>query len=226
MDEEHNEIGIPENLRIKRQYTLSPSALAQRQAISKLPKPGMIGNRNAWKHGEYAQGFIINKIKPCRSTCPQYPCDLVDEGATKPGGDCLDKAEIVHAFMAIMKAIKNKDYDDFQEIAALKIAGAMQVVGNLIEDIMRDGTIVKSEKWDKEGCLLGYEIKPHPALLALPKMIAELGLTPSEMMITPKAIAKKDTEEEGIKTLSELMSRVGQNIKEKQQTKNDDAGND
>ncbi len=74
---------------------------------------------------------------------------------------------------------------------------------------MRDGTIVKRDKWDKDGGLIGYEIVAHPSLLALPKLMADLGITPSEMMITPKALLKDQNEKESIKSAADIMSRLG-----------------
>lgn len=211
-----DEVGVPERLRVRRQYTLTPEALRQRQEAAKQPKPGLIGNRNGWKHGKFAQGFIQNKIRPCLSTCPQYPCDLVEDGTTHPGGDCLDKAEVIQSFRAILDAVQKKEFGDFQELAALTIAQSIQTVHMLLEDIQRDGTMVKSEKIDKDGRVIGHDIKLHPSLLALPKLIADLGLTPQEFMITPRQIAKQGAEDDGIKSIADLMSKVGASMKQKQ----------
>ena len=212
--EESDEVGIPRKLLIKRRYTMTDAAKDQRREAASQPRPGAEGNKNAWKHGSYAQGYITSRIKPCKSTCPHYPCSLVQEGATKPGGVCLDKAEIVTTFAAVMEALKNKQTDDFQEIAAMRIAEAFQVLSNLLEDIIRDGTIVKSEKWGKDGRLLGHEIVPHPSLMAMTKLLGELKVTPSEFLITPAAIKKTDDEDQGVKTLAELLGRIGKPRKE------------
>jgi len=50
----------------------------------------MQGNRNAFRHGMYARSFIA-KMRPCKSTCARFPCELVEEGQTEPGEDCLSK---------------------------------------------------------------------------------------------------------------------------------------
>ncbi|MCP4748087.1 MAG: hypothetical protein GY874_18415, partial [Desulfobacteraceae bacterium] len=94
MSENKNNIGIPEDMRIKRRYTMSDEAMEQRRKAAKQPKPGMLGKRNNWRHGSYAQNFLT-KIKPCLSSCAKYPCRLADEGATEPGGDCLDDQELL-----------------------------------------------------------------------------------------------------------------------------------
>jgi len=203
-----NEVGIPERLRVKRRYTMSPEALAQRQAAAHSPnKPiSMEGNRNGWKHGRYVENFI-NKIKPCKSTCSRYPCALVQEGDTRPGDDCLDKADIVSFYRAVHKAIATKDLDDFNSLAALQISNTMKIVDMLIEDIIRDGTVVRREKHDAKDNLV-IEYVTHPSLLALPKLVADLGLNPAEFMITPRAIARDDDEKKDRDTITDGFTRI------------------
>ena len=53
------------------------------------------------------------------------------------------------------------------------------------------------------------EVKPHPSLYSIPKMIADLGMTPDQFMITPKAIAKNTNEEEAVKTIADMMKEAG-----------------
>lgn len=208
-----DEVGIPSHLRIKRKYTLTEAAIEQRR------KAGIASRKNPlnpnWKHGRFAKSFIAGAIRPCKSTCAQYPCDLITEGGTKPGGPCLDKAAVIETYSAIIKAIQHKKFDDYQEIASLSIAQSIQTLNMLLEDIIRDGTTIKREKFDGRGNLIGTEYVHHPALNALPKMIADLGMTPGEMMITPKAISKQITEDEGVKTIADLMSKVGETLKRK-----------
>jgi hypothetical protein len=225
--EEHEEIGIPEDLRIKRRYTLSDAAIEQRREAAKSTKKSeaMRGNKNAWKHGQYAQGFIERFIKPCKSTCPDYPCSLIEDEGTQPGGVCLDKSEILTTFEAIRKAVKEKEYDDINEIASLKVAGAMQIIKMLEEDILRDGTIFKEKMFSKDGVFLSYKIKSHPSLEHLLRMLPNLGLTLSDLFVTPKMIEKKNTEEEGYKTIGDMLNKVT-NPGKPQPEKEADDGND
>jgi hypothetical protein len=215
---ESKEVGVPERLRFKRSYTLTEAALEQRKAASKkstgpnTEEGKRICANNAWKHGQFARGYILHRVKPCKSTCPQYPCDLVKDNSTQPGGECLDKAAVIQYFSAICEAVKNKQYDDFNELAALTIANQIHVLHTLMEDIQREGRVLKKDKHDKEGKYLGYEVVPHPSLLSLIKLSDSLGITANEMMVTPKAIAKQTDEDEGIKTIADLMSRIGGNI--------------
>ncbi len=63
-------------------------------------------------------------------------------------------------------------------------------------------------KVDKHGNTI-EEVKLHPSLFALPKMISELGMSPDNFMITPKAQEKKKSEDEAVKTLADFMSAAG-----------------
>ena len=218
---EDNEVGVPERLRFKRSYTLTEAALnarrknAQKSTGPKTEKGKAASSMNSWKHGLFAQGYIMNKVKPCKSTCPQYPCELVQDNTTKPGGECLDKAAVIQFYSAICEAVTNKKYDDFNQLAALTIANQINVLHTLMEDIQRDGTMLKKEKHDKDGVYLGYEVVPHPSLLSLIKLSDSLGITANEMMVTPKALSKQEDEEEGMKTIADLMSSIGKGMKKK-----------
>lgn len=210
---ETEEVGIPSALRVRRRYTLTPEALAQRRAASHSPakSAASAGNRNAWRHGSYAASFI-NKMRPCLSTCPHYPCELVEEGETAPGEDCLDKAEVLRFYRAVHDAIAEKKYDAFNELAALQIGNAIKVIDMLMEDLLRDGTVVKREKHDAKDNLV-IEYVTHPSLLALPKLLADLGLSAAEFLITPRSLKKANAEEELPKTLADMMSRAGRVFK-------------
>lgn len=206
-----NNVGIPRDMRVRREYTLSEAALEQRRQAAKQPKPGMVGVRNAWKHGRHAASFLT-RLKPCRSTCPQYPCELVADNVTEPGKDCLDKVELLNIIHAVHAALKDPKGGaaDFQEIAAVNIANSIRILEMLQEDIMRDGTVIKSTKPSQWGEVTEYKL--HPSLLALPKMIQDLNLTPDQFMITPKAQAKSDGEKEAAKTIGELLGAAGKQL--------------
>lgn len=212
---EEEEVGIPERLRIKRHYTLSADAVAQRKAAANSPKKSesMLGNRNAWKHGLFAQGYLESILRPCKSTCASYPCEIVEEGGTRPGGVCLDRAEVLRAYQAIADALKNKKLNDVNDLVSLTLARTFTVVNALQDDILRDGTMAKKEKYDKSGEYCGYEVVPHPSLLMLPKLLGELGIPLSELMITPKAIEKGKEDEKNIKTLADTMSELGRALR-------------
>lgn len=220
-----DEIGIPARLRIPSKYTMSVSATEARRKGGKASAK-KYPNKN-WKHGKYSRSFITGKVRPCKTTCNDYPCVLIDDGSTTPGEACLDKAAVLETYTAIEKSIKDaKCSDDFRELAALTIAQSKYVLDMLLEDIIRDGTIVKSERFNAAGEVIGFEAKSHPSLLVVPKLIAELGMTPQEMMITPRQIAKQGSEETGITTIADLMGDIGNKIKKakerSEQEENDD----
>ena len=220
-EDDDKDAGVPERLRFRRSYTLTERALearrknAQKSTGPKTPEGKKASSKNAWKYGQFAQGYILNRVKPCKSTCPQYPCELVKDNSTQPGGECLDKAAVIQFFSAICEAVKNKQYDDFNEVTSLTIANQIHILHTLMEDIQRDGTMLKKEKHDKDGKYLGYEVVPHPSMLSLIKLSDSLGLTANELMITPKALSKQADDDEGIKTLADLMSRIGGGMKNK-----------
>ncbi len=209
--DQEEDIGIPSRLRVKRRpYTMSEAARRARQDNAKSPNKsdGMRGNQNAYKHGEYAQGMVRQIFRPCKSTCEHYPCAIVEEGQTEPGEFCLDKIQFIRNLQAVQKAMRDGKLDDFKDLAAVHIAGAYEVVGKLLEDILIDGTLVKSEKFDGFGRLLGHELKNHPSLLPLSKMIESLRLTPQDFMITPLIVKKTQTDEKTAETLATAMGRA------------------
>ncbi len=207
------QIGIPSHLRIPRRYTLSAEARAQRAKAAKARKPknrqSLKGNKNAYKHGQFAQGAVEKFMRPCKSTCPDYPCEIVLKGGTKAGDDCLDFARAIAGYRAIIDAVKDGSFGDFNDLGALTMGNAFQVVNMLLEDILRDGTMAKKEKYDKFGGQIGYEIVPHPSLLALPKLFEKLGVTPQEFLITPASIAKNKTDKKKAQALAEVLSSFG-----------------
>ncbi len=214
------EIGIPQRLLVKRHYTWSKEAQTAREKAAQARRPGAEGNKNAWKHGKFAKDLIEGRIKPCLSTCPFFDdCELVSDGLTKPGGVCLDKAAVIATYSAIMDAIKHRKFDDFNEVAGLTLAEIMHVTRMLLEDIMREGTTVKRERYDKNGVLQMVEYVSHPSLMALPKMIADTGLTPRELNITPKARKDDENAEETSETFGKILGRVGKMLKQADEQK-------
>jgi hypothetical protein len=207
--------GIDDNLRIRRKYTMSEAALfARRQNAKKstgprTPEGKKRVSRNNWKHGRFASTRILGLSKPCKSTCPKYPCSLVIEGKTEPGGECLDKQHIVEACMAIEQALLNNNPDDFYELAVFELAESMQVIRELRRAILEDGAVIKYERYDKEGKVVGHDVKPHPALLALPKILADFGLTLPDFRLTPKEVNRSKDLGEAAKTVADIFQAVG-----------------
>lgn len=207
---------VLERLKVKkRKYTLSDIALAARRNNAQLstgPKTeaGKAASaRNNWRHGMYAESRILGLGKPCKSTCPKFPCSLVDEGAVEPGGDCSDKEHLVKACKAIERALKDGSLDDLKDITTLHMAETLQVIGDLQGAILEFGPYMKSEKMDKDGKVIGYELKPNPALLPLSNLIKAFGLTMPEFMITPAAVERKKSDDKAVETIADIFRVAG-----------------
>ncbi len=216
------EYGIPEKLRLgKRPYRMTPEArAARRQNAQKSTGPKTeegkkASARNSWRHGLYARTFILGSLgRPCQRKCEKFPCDLVNDSLVKPGETCLDKLFVAEAFDKILDAVENKRHEGFNHLAVLELAGALQVLRNMKEVILEEGVVIKSEKMDKDGNHIGDEYKPHPALAVYSKMIVDLGITPQELLITPKEIkrAEKGLDEKEVEDASRIMSWALSNL--------------
>jgi len=209
-EEEEPESGIPSRLKIKRKYTLSPEAIEARRQNAKLstgPTTEEGKNRvkrNAFKHGAYAASRILGLGKPCKSTCSQYPCHLVGEGKCEPGDDCLDKEYLLDVCLAIENALINKENTGLHEMIVFELAESIQLIRSLRRDILEDGTTIKSEKFDADGKVIGYEIKVHPALLAMPKLQKDFGISLTDFNLTPAAEAKIKSDEKTAESIASI----------------------
>ena len=191
----------------KRQYNLSDAALEQRRAAAKNSRGPTSADgkatsaRNSWKHGLHASTHALGIIgKPCFSTCPKYPCSLVNDGVTKPGSGCLDKEFFLDALQKIQIAIQEKQYEGVNEVFGLTMAKNLNIVNDLQDRIASEGTVVANAKMDKDGRLIGWEHVPNPAMHALPKLMGVLGISFDTLLLTPAAIAKAaQGQEEGEK---------------------------
>jgi hypothetical protein len=210
-DWDKTESGLPSKMRIKRNYTMSDAALDQRRTAANSGKQSksMEGNRNAWKTGEHARGFIRQVFRPCKSTCPKFPCSLLSGEEVEPGNICIDKEEFSRSLQAVESAVSSGNLDDLKGLVSVRIAGGMEILKRMILDILEDGASIKSAKWDKNGGFLGWEIKNHPSLPFLPKMYEVLNVTPQEFLSTPLIIKKTKTEDKKAKTLADIMSGLG-----------------
>lgn len=211
-------------VKTRRPYTLTPLALEQRrQAAQKstgptTPEGKATCSMNAWKHGQHARKRILSLGKPCKSTCPQYPCTLVDDGATQPGQQCLDKEYMLHSINALSRAMVDGDLTDLKDIITLQLGGTLQVIDELQSSIIQYGVYMKSEKIGKDGSVIGYELKPNPSLLPLSNLLKAAGVTMPDFMITPAALEKKKSDDDARETFGSILANaLGglRNLKEK-----------
>lgn len=197
-------------IRVKRSYTMSEAARAQRMAAcanstGPVTAEGKAAcSKNNWKHGKYAQSRVLGLGKPCKSTCPDYPCSLVEEGKCRPGADCLDKEHLLEACLAIERALKNQDYSDFHGLMVMELGETLQIVRELRGAILEHGTVVETARVDKNGNTIGYDLKPHPALLALPNLMKNMGISFTDFMMTPAALERKKADDNAAVTIADV----------------------
>lgn len=182
-------------------------------------------SRNAWKTGIYSQktrasmwqGLGLGVFgKPCKSTCHKYPCDAVNEGETKPGGDCKDMRVYVEAFDAIISGLSTNDPEYTHGLLAAQVAGAVDLLSQMRETIRDTGPMVLVPFVTSKGDLIKHndelvgEYKLNPLIPHYTKLLGELGLNLPELMATPRAVAKDATEKENGDKLVDLFSGLGE----------------
>jgi hypothetical protein len=212
-------IGLPirdgEPIRVKRTYTVTEAvraanrANAQHSTGPKTPEGKATCSKNGWKHGKYAQSRILGLGKPCKSTCPQYPCSIVEEGGTQPGGDCLNREHLVEACQAIERALKTADFESLNDLMTVELGETLAIIRELRASILEHGPVVESAKVDKDGRVIGYELKPHPSLLALPNLMKNLGISFTDYNLTPAALAKVKTDEKAADSIADIFRAAG-----------------
>lgn len=175
-------------------------------------------SRNAISHGLYAQS-LMSLFKPCFSTCPEYPCSLVEEGQTRPGDNCLEKQHFVEILNAVEAAMRNKKYDDLNDLMTLELASNWDMIRRLKEQILTIGPLVKSSKIVNTSTKGGdstriehIEYKPNPALNVISKLISDMGLTLGDAMLTPRELARHKIDEKAVETITERAARIGKRL--------------
>ena len=211
----------------KREYNLSDAALKQRREAAKKSRGPTtaegkaISSRNSWKHGVHATSYALGIVgRPCLTTCAKYPCSLVDDGICSPGSGCLDKEFFLESLLKIQDAHQFKELDGVHEIYGLQLAKALNILNDLQDRITAEGTVIQTAKLDKDGRVVGWENALNPAMLSLPKMLGQLGISFDGMLLSPASIAKaelgkKEGEEENAMTVMArtLEKFAGVNVK-------------
>lgn len=209
---------------------LSPAEKQQRRDAAQLSTGPIseegkaISSRNNWKTGEYSQitkasewerMMLMTSAKPCKSTCTQYPCTLVDSGATKPGGNCLDKEIFVQAFDAIMVTLQSGDIQYSHGLLAGNVAQALDLLAQLRQNIAEAGALVLQPFITKDGTVIEHKGElvgkwvPNPVISHYTKLLDTLGISLPELMTTPRAMLAKADDGDGADDIDDLMSNIG-----------------
>lgn len=217
----------------------SPAELAQRRAASKLGAAAATGprtlegkarcTRNAWKTGEHSaihkasfdngmRSLMSATGKPCLSTCPKYPCELVDDGMTRPGGTCLDKAVYVQAFGAIIDAVQNGSMAGINGIMAAEVSAALQLLHDLRAQIAEQGMVVAVPAINADGQVIrradGTEVVAkmiaNPGFGMVMKTLETLGISLPELLATPQAQSRAKVETEKVDAMQTLVGGIYQ----------------
>lgn len=228
----------------KPRKTTKPLTEAQlrqrREAAKKSTGPRTLegkarSSRNNWKTGLHSKANLTSAIhrghfdtgldalvgavgKPCKSTCPKYPCSLVDDGVTSPGGSCLDKTVYVQAFAAVIDAVQNRSMEGVGGVMAAEIASTLQMLHDLREQCADMGPILGIPAVTSEGNVItradGSEVMSkwivNPAWPVVLKTLEVLGISLPEALATPQAQARAKVEGEAADALQQAMGGIFQ----------------
>ncbi|MBB5885477.1 hypothetical protein DYQ93_11390 [Xanthomonas sp. LMG 8992] len=186
-------------------------------------------SRNAWKHGLSSainrahfdnglQSLLGAMGKPCQTTCPKYPCALVQDEITAPGGSCMDKQVYVQAFGSIIDALENKSLAGVGAMMASEIAAALQMLHDLRASIATQGHVIGIPMVDGDGNVItrrdGTEVIgkyiANPGYPMMLKTLEVLGINLPELLVTHQSQARAKVETEKVDAMQTMLGGIFQ----------------
>jgi hypothetical protein len=108
-----------------------------------------------------------------------------------------------------LKAVREDNSLDYEEIHCFLVAGIFGIVKDLIEKIQYRGALLGQ----------GENTKLNPAFLVLPKLLGDLGLSPGELLVTRRSKARAEVDEKAATTIGDLMSSIAAVVQRRQEPK-------
>jgi hypothetical protein len=186
-------------------------------------------SRNAWKHGlnstvhraHFDNGMqsLIGAVgKPCLTTCPKYPCGLVEGGLTREGGNCLDKQVYVQAFSSIIDAVQSGEMAGVGSLMAAEISAMLQMLNDLRAQIAAQGLVIGIPMTTSDGDLIlrdnGEEVigkyVANPGYAMVLKTLETLGISLPELLATPQAKARAKVEGQKVDAMQTMLGGIFQ----------------
>ena len=203
-----------EKLRPKRRYNLSDEALEARRLNAQKSTGPMTAEgkkascRNSAKHRKYASTLLMQIRKPCLSTCPIFSeCEVVSSGNTRPGKDCLEKEHFLETLNLIADALDGH-MEGLNDLQAVELAGAVDILRMIREDIQKYGTLIREEQLDDNGNVVNTIFKVNPLISVYTRMLADFGFTLHAQNLTPQQISRVKTDDKAAETAVGLMMKV------------------
>lgn len=197
-------------------------------------------SRNAWRHGLSSRlqlqagkmgAASMAKLfgKPCQTTCPihpdnpertEAPCNLVLEGMTSAGGNCLDKTVYLNAYASLLDAMENGVMDGMQAMLAAEGAAALQLIHQLRSELTAGASLMLPQyAVNKEGELVLNPETGKPVVMdykmpsgwgVLIGLIDKLGISLPEMLATPQARSRAKLSEDTGDALTTVLGALMQ----------------
>lgn len=193
----------------------------------RTPEGKARSSRNAWKHGltskihdaHFDNGMksLLSAVgKPCLTTCPKYPCSLVQDELTREGGACMDKQVYVQAFGSIIDALESGSMEGMHGLMASEVSAAVQMLHDLRAEMAATGLVIAVPMVDSDGNIVkradGSEVigkyLGNPGYPMMLKTLEVLGISLPELLATPQAKARAKVDDERTDAMQTILGGI------------------